>query len=147
MFDGLTTASNLFEIFMISKFEEVKNMHIILLVCTLVAGALFVWKVFRPYVVHLHLQSKAAAGMLSQLPAEVDIEGPVRTFVLGWAKEVSADRSRQQKYQESAVPLGIEAANVHLRLDRQYSLPMSYRVFGLTDHPQSRRPLLEVTGR
>jgi hypothetical protein len=67
----------------ISRFEEVKQLHIILLVCTLVAVLLFVTKVFRPYVARLHAEAKAMAGMMSQLPAEIDIESHVKLHVLG----------------------------------------------------------------
>jgi hypothetical protein len=79
----LQTAAGLFVDYTISRFEEVKQLHIILLVCTLVAVLLFVTKVFRPYVARLHAESKAMAGMMSQLPAEVDIESHVKLHVLG----------------------------------------------------------------
>jgi hypothetical protein len=77
------TAAGLFVDYTISRFEEVKQLHIILLVCTLVAVLFFVTKVFRPYVARLHAESKAMAGMMSQLPAEVDIESHVKLHVLG----------------------------------------------------------------
>eukprot|EP00883_Tetradesmus_obliquus_P002715 jgi/Sobl393_1/12921/SZX78204.1 len=90
MYDGLQTAAGLFVDFTISRFEEVKQLHIILLVCTLVAVLLFVTKVFRPHVARLHAESKAMAGMMSQLPAEVDIEGHVKQHVLGLRRDGGA---------------------------------------------------------
>lgn len=86
----LQTAAGLFVDFTISRFEEVKQLHIILLVCTLVAVLLFVTKVFRPHVARLHAESKAMAGMMSQLPAEVDIEGHVKQHVLGLRRDGGA---------------------------------------------------------
>lgn len=47
MYDGLTTAANMFVEYTIARFEEVKQLHIILLVCSLVLILAFVWKVFR----------------------------------------------------------------------------------------------------
>jgi hypothetical protein len=79
----LQTAAHLFVDYTISRFEEVKQLHIILLVCMLVGVLLFVTKVFRPHVARLHAESKAMAGMMSQLPAEVDIESHVKLHVLG----------------------------------------------------------------
>ena len=90
MYDGLQKAAGLFVSYTISRFEEVKMLHIILLVCTLVLVIFFVTKLFRPYVVKLHSESKSMAGMMSQLPAEVDIEGHVKLHVLGIKRDVSS---------------------------------------------------------
>jgi len=69
--------------FTISKFEAVKELHVIMLVITLVAGLLFVFKLFHPYVGSLRIQSKIIAGIMSLLPPEFDIENVVKTQVLG----------------------------------------------------------------
>ncbi|KAF8055488.1 tmcC [Scenedesmus sp. PABB004] len=83
MYEGLQTAATLFVEYTISRFEQVKQLHIILLAVTLVLVLGFVVKLFRPFVVKLHAESKAMAGMMSQLPAEVDIEGHIKTHLLG----------------------------------------------------------------
>jgi hypothetical protein len=44
---------------------------------------LFVMALYRPYARRLRRDSKVVAGLLSQLPAEVDVEGHVKTVVLG----------------------------------------------------------------
>jgi hypothetical protein len=49
----------------------VKQLHIILLAVTLALIIGFVWKMWAPYVRKLHVESKALAGMMSLLPAEV----------------------------------------------------------------------------
>lgn len=61
-------------------------LHIILLVISLVCMVLFLVLLYRPYTKLLHQDSKAVAGMLSQLPAEVDVEGHVKAIVLGAGK-------------------------------------------------------------
>jgi hypothetical protein len=65
------------------RFESVKQLHIILLVISLACMVLFVMALYRPYARRLHRDSKVVAGLLSQLPAEVDVEGHVKTVVLG----------------------------------------------------------------
>lgn len=70
----------------ISKFQEVTQLHIILLVFTIV---LFWWSVvflFLPYIRRVRSDSKKIAGMLSNLPAEVDVEGQVKAVVLNITK-------------------------------------------------------------
>jgi hypothetical protein len=51
-----------FEEYTISQFARVKDIHIILLVVTLVGLVAFVFMVFRPYVAKLRSQSKVFAG-------------------------------------------------------------------------------------
>jgi hypothetical protein len=64
----------------------VKQLHIILLVISLCCAALFVFLLYRPYIKALRRDTKAVLNMLSQLPAEVDVEGQVKTIVLGITK-------------------------------------------------------------
>lgn len=97
MYDGLQTAAQLFSAYTISKFEEVKQLHIILLVCTLVLCACFMWKIFRPYVLKLHAESKVLAGIMSQLPADIDIEDHIKQHVLGIRKEVCVTHLMMQQ--------------------------------------------------
>lgn len=47
MYDGLTTAAGMFVDYTIARLEEVKMLHIILLVVSLVLILGFVWKMFR----------------------------------------------------------------------------------------------------
>eukprot|EP00879_Flechtneria_rotunda_P025072 GHRR01026614.1.p1 GENE.GHRR01026614.1~~GHRR01026614.1.p1 ORF type:complete len:103 (+),score=20.98 GHRR01026614.1:591-899(+) len=47
---------------------------------------LFVLVLCQPYLQCLHCNAKTAVGLLSQLPAEVDVQSIVKAFVLGTAK-------------------------------------------------------------
>jgi hypothetical protein len=47
---------------------------------------LFVMALYWPYARRLHRDSRAVAGLLSQLPAEVDVESHVKTVVLGMTR-------------------------------------------------------------
>jgi hypothetical protein len=51
-----------FQQYTIDQFEAVKQLHIILLVVTLVGLVAFVFMVFRPYVAKLRSESKVFAG-------------------------------------------------------------------------------------
>lgn len=68
------------------RLDGVKQLHTILLVVSLCCGALFLLLLYRPYVKSLRRDTKALVSMLSQLPADVDIEGHVKTIVLGFVK-------------------------------------------------------------
>lgn len=58
-----------------------------LLIVSLTAALLFFIVLYRPYIKKLHRDSKAVVGMLSQLPAEVDVEGHVKSIILGVTKQ------------------------------------------------------------
>jgi hypothetical protein len=64
----------------------VKQLHIILLAISLCALVMFVLALYRPYIKALRRDTKAVVNMLSQLPAEVDVEGQVKSIVLGITK-------------------------------------------------------------
>ena len=68
------------------RLDAVKQLHIILLVISLCCMALFVLVLYRPCIKVLRRDTKAVVNMLSQLPAEVDVEGHVKTIVLGIVK-------------------------------------------------------------
>jgi hypothetical protein len=55
-----------FEEYTISQFARVKDIHIILLVVTLVGLVAFVFMVFRPYVAKMRSESKVFAGAWGQ---------------------------------------------------------------------------------
>lgn len=82
MYDGLNAASSLFVDYTISRLDEVKQLHAILLVIVLVVYTAYVVFLFRPYARSLIQDSRSIAGMLSQLPADVDVEGHVRSVIL-----------------------------------------------------------------
>jgi hypothetical protein len=65
--------------------EQVKQLHIILLAATLACMLLYMVALYRPYLAQLRHDDKAIVGLLSQLPAEVDVEGHVRAVLLGAA--------------------------------------------------------------
>lgn len=67
------------------RLDGVKQLHIILLAVTLVLGVLFLALLYRPYIKALKRDSRAVVNLLSQLPAEVDVEGIVKTAILGAA--------------------------------------------------------------
>ena len=87
MFDGLDEASRLFDEYTMQQFNIVKQLHIILLVATIVLMTAFIFLKYRPYVKQVKAESKLIAGLLSQLPAEVDVLPQVKQVVLNIKKE------------------------------------------------------------
>jgi len=85
--DGLFTATELFLSYLISRFEAVTQLHVAVLVVTVVAVAWQMIGLFRPYIRKLHADSKAIAGLLSLLPPEVDVESIVKIQILGMRKD------------------------------------------------------------
>jgi len=87
MLDGLDEASRLFDEYTMQQFNIVKELHILLLVATIVLMTAFIFLKYRPYVKRVKAESKLIAGLLSQLPAEVDVLPQVKQVVLGIKKE------------------------------------------------------------
>eukprot|EP00775_Hariotina_reticulata_P007054 gene7054-7268_t len=85
-YDGLYRACDLFVSWTVGRFSSVVQLHTILLVISLLCMFLFVGLLYRPYAKRLHRDAKVVAGMLSQLPAEVDVESLVKTIVLHISK-------------------------------------------------------------
>lgn len=67
-----------------------KQLHITLLVISLVCMVLFVLMLYRPHIKRMHRDTKAVVNMLSQLPNEVDAEGQLKSVVLGITKAPEA---------------------------------------------------------
>jgi hypothetical protein len=68
---------------------------------------LFVLALYRPYARRLHRDSKAVAGLLSQLPSEVDVEGHVKTVVLGIVRTNGAASLTAGTGAAGGVPMGM----------------------------------------
>lgn len=78
---------------MLCRLEQVKWLHIILLVLTLVCIFLYILFVYRPFIKQLRMECKTVAGMLSQLPVETDIEGYARSVFYGTRASVAGSSS------------------------------------------------------
>ena len=81
--DGFYRAVDMFEAYTIAQFEAVTQLHQAMLAVTAVLLAAYMLLLHRPYAALLKDESKAIAGMLSQLPAEASAEDAVRTQALG----------------------------------------------------------------
>jgi hypothetical protein len=77
------TAAALFAQHTISKYAEVKSLHVVLLCVTLGLVAGYALLLFRPLVRQVRLDAGRVAGLLSHVPPEVDVEAAVRGVVRG----------------------------------------------------------------
>jgi hypothetical protein len=94
------------------RLGAVKQLHIILLGVSLACMVLFLLLLYRPYTKRLQRDSKAVAGLLSQLPSEVDVEGHVKTVVLGIVKTSDVNRSMMDlNVNNPAAPQGFGAVS------------------------------------
>ena len=87
MSQGLDKAAAVFDEYTMDQFNRIKQIHIILLVVSLALVAAFIVLKYRPYVAKLRAESKKVAGLLSQLPAEVDVLAQVKAVMIGIRKE------------------------------------------------------------
>jgi hypothetical protein len=72
------------------RLDIARQLHIGLLCICLACLAVFLLALYRPYILHLRRDTKAVAGLLSQLPSEVDVEGHVKSMVLGITSTANA---------------------------------------------------------
>lgn len=82
-YEGLYQASGLFRENTFRRFEQVKQIHTVLLVASTVLIAAYMWLLFRPWNSRMRSESRTIAGLLSQLPAEVDVEGHIKQVSVG----------------------------------------------------------------
>ncbi|WIA20263.1 hypothetical protein OEZ85_006098 [Tetradesmus obliquus] len=94
VYDGLATAADVFVHWPIKRLEQVKQLHIILLAASLACMLLYFIALYRPYLAQLRHDDKAIVGLLSQLPAEVDVEGHVRAVLANG--DAAADKDSKQ---------------------------------------------------
>ncbi|KAF5830860.1 hypothetical protein DUNSADRAFT_13939 [Dunaliella salina] len=76
MFDlaeGLTVAADVFTDFAIAKLKAIQEIHIVLLVVTLVLAVGYVFWVTKPYVAGIKREASYVAGLLSHCPKELDV--------------------------------------------------------------------------
>jgi Zn-dependent protease with chaperone function len=80
---SLQTAATLFAEHTISKYGEVKSLHIILLCVTLGLVGGYVLLLLRPLQRQVEADAGRVAGLLSHVPPEVDVEAVVRGVMRG----------------------------------------------------------------
>lgn len=90
MYEGLQAASDLFFKYTWRQFNQVIALHVVLLVWTVITSVVFFYVFFWPYHAKRRTDSKILAGLLSQLPKEVDIEGHIKKYVFGIKQEAES---------------------------------------------------------
>lgn len=85
MYDGMKALQALFVSYTIDRLEQVKVLHVILLVSLIVLAAAYLLLMFLPYLRKLLADAKVIAGLLSLLPAETGVEGVVKSVFLASA--------------------------------------------------------------
>lgn len=105
MYDGMKTLQALFVTYTIGRLEQVKVLHVILLVGLIVLAVAYLLFMFVPYVRKLHVDAKAIAGLLSHLPAETGVEGVVKSVFLASVHGVKATPGSQTNTTVAQLPV------------------------------------------
>ncbi len=84
---SLQTAAALFAEHTIQKYQEVKQLHIILLALTLALVGFYVMALLRPLERRVNSDAGRLAGLLANVPPEVDVESTVRNIMHGRVQE------------------------------------------------------------
>ena len=77
MRDGLQLANANYVADALASFSSQGDTHVALLVAALLAGALFMALLFRPFLAATAKESRRVAELLTQLPKDMDVEGMV----------------------------------------------------------------------
>lgn len=100
MYDGTYAAADLITANTLAAYAQIKTLHTILLILTLVMGVLYVVLILRPFIRKVRLQTNKVASMLSHLPPEVNIETVIRTALQG---EAAIERGEQAASTAAAI--------------------------------------------
>lgn len=78
LYEGLQTNSQLFVQYSISRMDSIRMLHTILLVATVLLLAAYALLLLRPYKSVVAAEARRLAGLLSHVPAELDVQGHVK---------------------------------------------------------------------
>ncbi|KXZ46278.1 hypothetical protein GPECTOR_45g148 [Gonium pectorale] len=78
LYEGLQSSAQLFVDFSIDRYSQIKLLHTVLLVITIVFFVLYGIFLLRPYGGAVEREAGRLAGLLSHVPAEMDVAGHVR---------------------------------------------------------------------
>lgn len=87
LYDGIHTATTLFVTTTMDDIQRVRTMHSILLVMTILLLLGYAVFLVRPYISNLKIEATKVAGLLSLLPAEVNVDGQLRNLMSNFKKQ------------------------------------------------------------
>mmetsp|Transcript_19977 Transcript_19977/g.43523 ORF Transcript_19977/g.43523 Transcript_19977/m.43523 type:complete len:1516 (-) Transcript_19977:1907-6454(-) len=82
LYEGLQTAAKMFVNYSIKRYDEVALIQTILLVAAALFTLAYPLLVLRPYLNRIKAEAARVAGLLSNVPQEVDVAGHVTSIVL-----------------------------------------------------------------
>ncbi|GFR51631.1 hypothetical protein Agub_g13986 [Astrephomene gubernaculifera] len=86
LYEGLQSSAQLFVDFMLSRYTNVKLLHTVLLAATIVLFILYALLILRPYRTAIEREAVRLAGILSHVPAEVDVLAHTRQVLRTYDK-------------------------------------------------------------
>ncbi|EFJ45816.1 hypothetical protein VOLCADRAFT_93924 [Volvox carteri f. nagariensis] len=91
LYEGLQSSAQLFVDFMIGRYQNVKLLHTLLLVATIVLFVTYALLVLRPYLAGVAQEAHRLAGLLSHVPADMDVATYARNVMRAAARAMQAN--------------------------------------------------------
>ncbi|GLI66740.1 hypothetical protein VaNZ11_010687 [Volvox africanus] len=91
LYEGLQSSAQLFVDFMISRYQNVKLLHTLLLVGTILLFLVYGLFILRPYLAAVAREAQRLAGLLSHVPGELDVVSYTRQVMRAAAHAMGTD--------------------------------------------------------
>ncbi|EFJ45814.1 hypothetical protein VOLCADRAFT_93917 [Volvox carteri f. nagariensis] len=95
LYEGLQSSAQLFVDFSISRYNSIKVLQTILLAITVVFFLSYALLLLRPYTASVEREAMRLAGLLSHVPAEMDVTSHVRQVLRAHLRHVLQRKSRR----------------------------------------------------
>ncbi|GFR51586.1 hypothetical protein Agub_g14007 [Astrephomene gubernaculifera] len=86
LYEGLQSSAQLFMDYMLSRYNLIKTMHSILLIVSILLVLSYALLILRPYRAAVEREAERLAGLLSHVPAEMDVVSHVRQVLRAHAR-------------------------------------------------------------
>ncbi|GLC57759.1 hypothetical protein PLESTB_001261700 [Pleodorina starrii] len=103
LYEGLQSSAQLFVDFSISRYNSIKLLQTILLVVTIVFFLSYAVLLLRPYTLAVEREAMRLAGLLSHVPAEMDVSGHVRQVLRAHGKLYSSNNNNRHGAKQQRV--------------------------------------------
>ncbi|GLI62827.1 hypothetical protein VaNZ11_005578, partial [Volvox africanus] len=94
LYEGLQSSAQLFVDFSISRYNSIKLLQTILLVVTIVFFLSYALLLLRPYTAAVEREAMRLAGLMSHVPAEMDVTAHVRQVLRAHVRHVMHQKAR-----------------------------------------------------
>ncbi|GIL69029.1 hypothetical protein Vretifemale_13, partial [Volvox reticuliferus] len=94
LYEGLQSSAQLFVDFSIARYNSIKLLQTILLVVTIIFFLSYALLLLRPYTAAVEREAMRLAGLMSHVPAEMDVTAHVRQVLRAYVRHVMRQKAR-----------------------------------------------------